>query len=329
MLALGIALKQRGHAVCCAVPGGSWLAGQCEAAGLQVEILRMAGLYDLAALFKLRRLIRQWQADIVHAHLVRASQYAGWAVRGLPAVAVSTVHATNVHKHMRRAKRLIAVSDAVRQNLLRQGHDPSRVITVHNGQSFTPPGPRDALRTELGLPSDAFVLLSAGRFVHAKGQDLMIEALKRCPHPVHLVLVGDHRSGYGQEQLAQAGERVHFLGYRPDVGRLLGVADAYLCASRREAISLSVIEAAAAGLPVIATAVGGIPEVIEDGVQGRLVPPENADALASAICELVANRAVGERWGRAGRQRYEERFTLDHMIDGTEAVYAQALAARA
>lgn len=318
-------LHERGHSVLYAGPADSWLADRCKSIGLPARHLRMTGLYDVPSYLRLRRLCMDWNADIVHAHGVRGSQYCGLA-HG-PAVPVCTAHATTARKHMGRCRRIIAVSNAVRSTLLQAGYDERRIVLVHHGIPDEPGERRADLRRELGIGDEEFAVFNAGRFIRDKGQDVLLQAVRQSPGWV-LYLAGDTGTPFGRQVQQEAADepRIRFLGYRSDVRRLLPAFDAYLSGSRREALGLSLLEAAAAGLPIIATSVGGIPEIVRDGVNGMLAPSEDSGALAQAIRILAGDSAQAASMGRASRQEYLARFTLADMISRTESVYAQALA---
>lgn len=323
-LALMKGLRALGHEVLYAGPADGWLARECQAAGLPTEHLRMSGLFDVPSYLKLRRLARRWRADVVHGHLVRGAQYAGLAARGLPGVAtVCTAHATTAAKHMRRCDHIIAVSEAVQANLLRHGHPAGRVLVIHNGMPDGPTRPAPQVRAALGIAPDEFAVFSAGRFIRDKGQDLMVRAVQQCRVPVTLWLAGATDTAFGTEvrQLAAGDARIRFLGYRDDVQALLPAFDAYLSASRREAFGLSLAEACAARLPIVATAVGGVPEIVEHGRTGLLVDSEDVAGLAAALERLVRERALGESLGDQARARFLERFTVERMVRDTAALY--------
>ncbi|MFZ5528343.1 MAG: glycosyltransferase [Pseudomonadota bacterium] len=326
------AQAQAGHEVLYAGRSDSWLAQRCQAAGIQTHALRMAGLFDPASHLSLRRLVARWAPDIVHGHMVRGAFYAGWAAsahRG--STAICTAHATTARKHMGRCRHIIAVSNAVAANLLAHGQPRDKVSVVHNGIPDLPTVDRDEVRRQLGIPQDVFAVVNVGRFVRDKGQDLLVQALSRCPAHVHLYFVGEPDTDFGQHIKAQAqGQaRIHFLGYRGDVPQLMAAFDAYASASRREALGLSLVEAAAAHLPTVATAVGGVPEVVLDGLSGILVPSEDVDAIARGIEALVLNPSQAQAMGRAAREHYLRQFTLDSMFAGTQAVYRLATGSRA
>lgn len=323
--------RAAGHEVMYAGPLDSWLGRACQEHGIPCQHLRMSGLFDLPSHFALRRLVRRWQADIVHGHLVRGAQYAGLAGHRLRRpVAVCTAHATTAHKHMNRCAHIIAVSRAVQENLLRHGHTSERTSVIYNGMPEGPHGEHAALRSELDIPDGQFAVVNVGRFIRDKGQDLLVQAWSHVADPrLHLYLVGDPATQFGHDvkNLPQDHDRIHYLGYRNDVQRILPAFDAYALSSRREALGLSVIEAFAAELPVIATSVGGVPEIVVPDQTGWLVPPENPVALADAIVRLTQTPEAARQLARAGRSFYTEHLTDTRMVQQTLAVYQRCLAA--
>lgn len=328
--------RDAGHEVLYAGPLDSWLGRACAEAGIPAEHIGMHGLFDPLSHWKLRRLVRRWGADIVHGHLVRGAMYAGLAGRldGAP-LAVCTAHATTARTHMRRCARIIAVSQAVVDNLLRAGYEAPRIRVVHNG---VPDGPGDgsaaqraALRAELGIPDGVTAVVNAGRFIRDKGQDLLLQAMPRLPAEVHLYLMGSPDTDFGRQVLAMPHDpqRVHFLGYRPDVQRVLPAFDIFALPSRREALPLSVVEAFAARLPVVAAAVGGVPEIVLHGRTGLQVPPDNLEALERAITRVCQDRDLAERLKRGARQHFERHLIAGRMVARTLEVYESALRAAA
>lgn len=345
--ALMMMMGQRaaGHEVHFAGPLDSWIGRACAEHGIAATHIGMHGLVDVISHLKLARLVRQWRADIVHGHLIRGAMYAGRAGhRTRKPLAVCTAHATTAKTHMQRCAQIIAVSGAVRDNLARAGYDAARISVVHNGVPDSPfnhadAAGRAALRAELGIPDGVFAVVNAGRFIHDKGQDLLMLGLGRTPGDaasgVHLYLIGDPDTEFGAilRQRVQIvrdidvplGNRIHLLGYRKDVQRILPAFDAYALASRREALPLSLVEAFAARLPVVATTVGGVPEIVLHEQTGLQVPSDDANALGDAIARLHADPALASTLAQAGRRQFEQHLTADHMVEQTLAVYAQAL----
>lgn len=324
--------RAAGHEVLFAGPLDSWIGRACAAEGIEAVHIGMHGLYDIISHWKLKHLVHRWHADVVHGHLIRGAMYAGSAGhRTHKPLAICTAHATTARTHMRRCAHIIAVSAAVRDNLIRAGYEPERISVVHNG---VPDGPSDgseavraSLREELSIPDGVTAVVNAGRFIHDKGQDLLIAALAQTPKDVHLYLIGDPDTEFGRQvrQQPHDAERVHFLGYRKDVQRILPAFDIYALSSRREALPLSLVEAFAARLPVVATTVGGVPEIVLHERTGLQVPPDDAVALGQAIARLQGVPGLKQRLASLGRQHFEEHLTADRMVAQTLDVCARAL----
>ncbi|WP_019139661.1 glycosyltransferase family 4 protein [Noviherbaspirillum massiliense] len=315
-------------------PLDGWLGEQLGAAGFHCEHIPYHGRFDLVSLARLVALIRREKPDLVHGHLTRGAHYAGWAARLAKVPGVATAHSTNAGKHFGRAQRIIAVSDAVRRFLVDCGYPGELLRTVHHGvpdYAAQPHLPREALRASLKL-NGAPVLAMVARFEPAKGHDIALRALAGLKvRQWNLVLAGALDTRWAEEMkllAAQLGieERVRFAGHRDDVASIYASADILLAPSRREALSLTLLEAAAFGLPIVAADVGGIGEAVADGETGLLVPPEDPAALAEAIGRLLDDADLRRRMGKAGRERYEKRFSLESMVRGTCAVYREVAA---
>ncbi len=321
--------RAAGHEVMYAGPTDSWLGRACADQGIPTQHLRMSGLFDLPSHYTLRKTAQQWRADIVHGHLVRGAQYAGLAAhKHQRPVAICTAHATTAYKHMERCAHVIAVSKAVQKNLLSHGYREAATSVIYNGMPEGPHGSRHELRLELSIPDDRFAVVNVGRFIRDKGQDLLAQAMTQVSDPrVHLYLIGDPATDFGKQVQTLAGhsERIHFLGYRGDVQRILPAFDAYALSSRREALGLSVIEAFAAQLPVVATSVGGVPEIVIHDETGWLVEPESPEALARGIEALARSPEECRLLAQAGRHLYETQLTDRSMVEQTLAVYQRCL----
>ncbi len=325
--------RAAGHEVMYAGPTDSWIAQACQTEGIEAIHIGMHGLVDLVSHARLRRLVHRWHADVVHGHLIRGAMYAGWAGHGnRRPLAICTAHATTARTHMQRCAHIIAVSGAVRDNLVQAGYDSARITVIHNGVPDGPAGAatagvRGALRAELGIPEQVMAVVNAGRFVADKGQDLLLRAMPKWPADVHLYLIGDPDTEYGRQvrQLPHDASRVHFLGYRKDVQRILPAFDIYALSSKREALGLSLIEAFAAGLSVVATAVGGVPEIVLHEDTGLLVPAGDTDALGEAVARLYAKPGLKQALAARGRQYFEQHLTAERMAEQTLALYAREL----
>jgi glycosyltransferase involved in cell wall biosynthesis len=329
-------LRARGHVPMFAGPMDGWLGDQVRAAGLAWHHIPLHGLIDFPSVLRLALLARRTGAQLIHGHLTRGAWYAGLAGRLARVANVATAHSDNAGRHFGRADRIIAVSGAVARFLEREGYRPERIRMVHHGiadiAARLPADVRARTRAALGLADDMPCLLMAARIVSAKGHDTALHALARLKdQPWTLLLAGNHQRDLGPQIQALAAElglaeRVRFLGLRDDVPALMAAADVLLAPSRREALSLTLLEASACRLPIVASTTGGIGEVVEEGASGRLVPPDDPAALAAALGPLLADPALRQAYGARARVRYETGFTENAMFDRTLAVYQEVVA---
>jgi glycosyltransferase involved in cell wall biosynthesis len=224
-----------------------------------------------------------------------------------------------------------AVSADLRRHMLAEGFPAERVSVIRNGidpGSVPTPVDRDRARRLLGVSSHAFLVGTIARFDPVKDLTTLVAAFvalrSRVPN-AELLLVGDGPERMRLEQQVRDGgvsRAVHFAGHRDDARHLLPALDLYVNSSSTEGISLTILEAMAASLPVVATRVGGTPEVVADQETGVLVAARSIDALASALCALAAAPDRRASFGGAGRLRLTRDFTLDRMIDDYRRVYA-------
>jgi glycosyltransferase involved in cell wall biosynthesis len=227
----------------------------------------------------------------------------------------------------------LAVSRGVRDYLLEQlGLDPAKVRVVPNGvdvAALDAARPGNEVRRDLGLPEGVPVIGLVGRLDHwGKGHKELFTAMARIRerHPVHALIVGGGRREAEVRQLAESqglAEAAHFLGQRQDVPDLLNAMDTFVLPSYSEGVSLALLEAMAAGRPVIATAVGGLPEVVTDGVTGLLIPPRDPDALADALERLLSDPAGAQHLGANARAHVREHFSLDRLGREINEIYGE------
>jgi glycosyltransferase involved in cell wall biosynthesis len=230
----------------------------------------------------------------------------------------------------RLATEAFAVSADLRTHLLAEGFPPGAMGVIHNGIDVGPlpsAADRQAVRRDLGVDDDALVVGTIARLDPVKHLDALLEAAARArtihPLPVVAVVIGDGPERGVLEQRAAAldlGDHVRFLGRRDDARRWLAGMDVYVNASVSEGISLTILEAMAAGLPVVATRVGGTPEIV-DAASGVLVPARDVPALADALVALGADPARRRELGAAARARVESAFSLDRMVAAYRGMY--------
>jgi glycosyltransferase involved in cell wall biosynthesis len=325
-------MKERGHTpfICCYDARGDIEADRAEGLGIPVEvILREPGI-DLGYIRKLRRWLRSVRADVVHTHNSTALFYGALAgvAAGTP-VRIATEH-DGVFPRSRRAAvsnrwlvasaltHTVAVSEAVKTLWVESdGIDAERVQVIPNGVPDT--------RLDR-TAHDGFTIGTVGRLSTEKGADVLLRAfaeLAKTRTDLRLILVGDGPARPEVEgEIAALGlrDRVELLGTRSDVPELLAGFDLFVLPSRREGLPLAILEAMAAGLPIVASKVGGIPEAISHGDQGLLVPPEDVGALAGAIDRLILEPDRRTALGRSARRRFEEHYELSKMVDRYEAL---------
>ncbi len=320
------------------------LVDRLRAADIEYHTLGMRrGVPDPRMVFRLAALLRRWQPRVLHCHMVHANLL-GRLVRLLAPVPVlvSTAHSINEGGRLRELFYRVTdpltdvtthISEVAAEHYVKVGAvPPGRIRFIPNGLDlgdFRPdPEGRRVMRRQLQL-QDGFIWLAVGRFDEAKDYPTMLRAFARAVNgrKVVLLLVG----GDGLEErmtplVKELGidRRVRFLGTRDDVQMLMKAADAYLMSSAWEGMPMVLLEAAASGLPIVSTDVGGIGEVVQDGVNGFLVEAREPDRLAGAIGRLMELSAdERERMGREGRRLVEGRFGLSAVVDQWEALYAE------
>lgn len=326
------------------------MVAAAEARGIPVQSLPIGRDTDLPLLWRLRRTLRHIKPDIVHTHLIHADLY-GYVSAKLAGVAavVSSRHLDDAFRYRARWRRInrrlwrmidagIAISAAMKQFALLIENAPARKVqVVLYGMEFKWLSDEDIdaarlrLRAELKLPADAQLLGMACRLVEQKGIPYALEALRRIHSDfprAHLVIAGDGEQASELRRLASRlglADRVHWLGWRADAADLMAAFDVFVLPSLREGFGLVLLEAMSRRLPIVASHVGAIPEIVIDGETGILVEPRNVDELAKAMTRLLNDRALRKYMGLLGAARLEEHFSVERMVDGTIAVYEQVL----
>lgn len=351
MLALGGGLAARGWEVGVAYWGGSGeLAPEFRAAGVAVHRLDFRGALNPGSLPAFVRLIRAFQPDVVHTHLPLAEFYGNLAAAlcRVPAV-VSTKHSDHAlfrrplvrlgHRLMSAPNSaVVAVSQHIARFIRTVGVWPGTpLVTIHNGLDVGAvdragdAGKVAELRGELA-PLSGQLIGAAGRLAPEKGFDTLISAMPQVLAQLpgaRLVIAGagPGRAGLeGQIEGLGLSRSVQLLGARADVATLMHAVRVFVLPSRAEPFGMVLLEAMAARTPVVATAVGGVPEVVLDRQTGHLVPPADARRLADAVIALLGSSDRARSYGEAGRQRVERVFPLERMLAATERLYRQALA---
>jgi glycosyltransferase involved in cell wall biosynthesis len=338
--------------IVCAINRGGPALDLARDAGAETLVLRRGGslLERPAAILRLSRLMRERGVDVVNGHNPTGALTGTLAAAlARSRVVVRTEHSVHyegrhsafyppIERWMtRRAAAVICVCDAVRRSHAdRQPGLAGRFVTIANGIGPAPETRgRAETRIALGVAPDTLLVLTVGSLTRQKAQHVLIRALaevRRELPGVELAIAGDGPRRGELEALARElgiQDAVRFLGARGDVGDLMSAADLFVLSSEREGLSVTLLEAMRAGLPVVATTVGGCAEAIEPGRSGSLVPPGDPAALATAIAALARDPERRARMGAEGRARWSARFTAERMVRETEALYRRALGADA
>lgn len=326
VLLLAAGLHDRGYRTLVVAPAGSPLVQRAERAGLPTYRLTLRGEWDVRRARELRAVAREWRADIIHAHDAR-SHTIGLLTQLFTRKArlVVTRRVAFPPKRIRLkygwgVDAFIAISKAVRDAMVAAGVAPNRIRVVYSGVP-TPQvsQPRD-WRAERGWPEDSVVCGMVGAMTREKGLDAVAAIARRLPAEVlartRLVLLG----GKGKGETIAAGLETFDAGFVTDIHDAVAGLDLLWHPARSEGLGTSVIDAMALGVPAIAFAVGGLPEVIEDGESGMLVPAGDTDAFASAAARLITDDALRGRLADRARKRARE-FDATAMIERTAEVY--------
>jgi glycosyltransferase involved in cell wall biosynthesis len=337
-------LAGRGHAIAIVCLNDSWdtqlVARLRHVAEVRIigqrALLRGHGIATALVWLRGRRfdaaVTLLYMSDILGRALARAA-----GIRYL----VTSIRARNIHytSWQRRmlqltahlVDRVVLNSAAAREFAVQhEGADAERIVVIPNGvetSRYARPALRGALGHELQIPEGSYLIGSVGRLSHQKGFDLLITALSSLPQTTtYLLLFGKGEERQSLERQAAAcgiGDRVRFAGYRDDMEAIYGALDLYVHPARFEGMPNAVLEAMAAGCPIVATAIDGSQELIEDGVHGWLVPPEDPRALACAIGAALADSDEARRRGAAAQARAAREYSIDAMVDAWERVLQQ------
>jgi glycosyltransferase involved in cell wall biosynthesis len=334
--------KTRYKSVVCLLRDG-WLKTQLDRRGVETLVLPQHQSFDFPWLYQLIKLLRRRSIDVMHTHEFAMNVYGSLLSRitGIPIV--TTVHGKNYYceklrrrlgyRFAARQSIMVAVSDDLKRFLTESVRIRSEYVrVVPNGIDLNRYAINDVdntVRKELGINAGRPVIGTVGNLFAVKGQIYLVKACQivanTIPDFVLLVAGEGEELAVLREEARNLGiqENVKFLGFREDVPSLLQAIDVFVLPSLSEGLPLSVLEALALQKPVVASDVGGIPEVVEDGITGFLVPPKNPEALADKILLLLRNPQLAADFGKEGRKKVEEAFSLEHMIQEYQSLYEE------
>ncbi|MEW5768499.1 MAG: glycosyltransferase [bacterium] len=342
---LASGLKERGHHVAVTCPKEAPLFKKCQRSGLTTYPVKMRGEWDMASAWQIARLIHKEKPQIIHIHSAHAHTLAQIALAFTFNSRPKVVLSRRVDFHIKKnpisyfkyrwgIDRIMAISSGIKQVLIQDGLAEEKIEVVHSGidlSRFEVKGKAEYLYPELGLdptqPIAGIIAALAPHKDHANFLKAASIVSSRLPRVKYLV-VGEGELRKDLEVLCQEqgiDDKVRFLGFREDVIQILTILDLFVLSSYLEGLCTSLLDAQAAGVPIVATRTGGVPEIIKDGVNGLLVPPQDPKSLAEAIIRLLKDKVLANQMSIKGKEMVKE-FSKEAMISKTEEVYTKLLA---
>jgi len=333
--------KNRFRSVLVCLRDGGPLLDELDRDRVHVYPLNKSDSLDYWLFMKLTRILRQEKADVVHCHNFGPLIYGSVAGRLAGARVVYTAHGKYSSARLARKRslklgridRVVTVSEDSRRVAIEQaGQDPARVETLINGvdvAEFVTRGLRDRVREQLGVAPDAPVFGIVARLTAVKDHAMLLRAFARVRAvrgDAVLLVIGDGELEDELKQSVSAGNfqgSVRMLGARRDVAQLLEAMDVFVLSSYSEGLSITLLEASASGLPIVATNTGGNPEVVADRETGLIVPVQDERAMADAMLWMIDNPQRAHAMGTAGRERVERCFSIATMVTRYEEIYSE------
>ena len=339
-------LKKRNIISHLACQPGSALEERAKSARIEVFPIAMHGEVDLLACVRLRKVIGRFNYDILHSHTSHAHTLAFFASLGIKTrLLVSRRVDFSIFRHSflrlsgfkyrYLANYYIAISHKIRDVLVSDGIPAQRIFVVHSGinpERFVS-SPKDHLIREFNIKKDEHIVVNVAHLAGHKGQKYLVRAvphvLAKIPTARFFIVGGGELMPELQSLAASLGLRhkLIFTGFRRDVGSFYQIADLFVMSSVQEGLGTAVIDALALGKPVVATHAGGIPEIIRDGENGRLVASGDPTALAGGIIELLTNPERAKNMGMRGQEVVRKNFSIDPMVEKNIDVYQNILTA--
>ena len=327
------------------------VAETARAHNIPVKVFPMKSIIDLRVLKQFQVYINKKTPHLLHTHGVRANFIGRLAGRNAGIPIVTTVHSSIYHDYSKRLKRVlyqriekltrpftnrfIAVAESLRKELISDGVRSDRIEVVYNGLSpdFIIDQPVvPFLRAELGIAENIPILITVGRIEEVKNQAMLLQVfatLKQNNIDFHGVIVGDGpllSELQEQARKLEIDHIVHFLGFRKDIFELLSEANLFILTSRMEGLPITLLESMAANTPIIATNVGGMPEVVRLAQNGYIVPVDDVEQFAARIQEILVQPELNRQLAEKGRSALQTHFAADKFIEKTIAVYQIVIA---
>jgi len=342
-LLLSRGLMKRGHQCLVVAPPGSPLATKSGDTGIPVQPVASRGEFDPAAVLALGRLYRRFRPDLVHyhtSHAITMGTLASFVSGRIPAVASRRVsfslsrNPLAAWKYTHRVDRIIAVSEGIRNHLSASGVPRDKIAVIHSAidlDRFRQLPERQDVRRSMGIDPREFVVGTVGHLARHKGHSVLVEAAGRLAaehEALRFIIVGrgECEKALNRQIRALGLEKLfRLVGFSEEVAEILPAMDLFVLPSVSGEGSPAVLkEAMACGLPIVASAISGVEEVVHEGVEGLLVPPGDATALGAAILRLASDQSLRIQCARGGRESVRQ-YDVDRMVGRTEAVYSELL----
>lgn len=307
----------------------------------EVIPVSLNGDLDFRLFFHLRKLIRRMRPDIVHCHSRRGADiWGGLAAKSLGVPAVLSRRVDNpesawwVKRKYQMYGKVICISEGIRQVLIKEGLPPGKVTTVRSAidvNAWEEDCNREAFEQQFEINTNTTVLGMVAQLIPRKGHKLVLQAM----HRLHQEYPGLRLICFGQGPLRESLEqeviryglqgKVTFAGFRQDLNKWLGCIDVLVHPAYMEGLGISLIQAAACKVPIIASRAGGMPEIVHHEENGLLIEPGNLEQLMGALTKMLHEPETRQKYGAAGRLLVEKGFSIDHMVEGNLAVYRELL----
>lgn len=337
-------LAERGHGVDLVCAKGSAIETEARRSGIPVHPVSVWCDCDPSLVLRVYSEVRKVKPDVVHLHSRRGAEILGGVAARMarvPAVVLSrrvddriSLGALGRLKYNVIPDKIIAISGGIKKVLSDCGIDEERLELVHSAIITAKPQcdrDRKWFESEFGISQDAPVAGVIAQLIERKGHryffSVIPDILKEFPDARFLIFGKGPLRAQLESRVQELGisEEVQFAGFREDMNRILTNLDVVVHPALREGLGVSLLQAAYAGVPIVASAVGGIPEIVRDGETGFLIQPEDTEAIKQSVLKLFRDRELGKRFGENGRRLVQSEFSVDQMVDGNLRVYRDVL----
>lgn len=340
-------LHQQGLACGLVCQPDTVLAQKAKGSDLTVFEIGMHGEADFMSALQIRKILRERQCKLVHTHTSHALTLGFWASWGLKVKRLATRRvAFSIHRHdllkinsikyKHMTEHFVAISQNVKQALINDGLDRAKISVAYSGVdplrfAGVTAAEVAVLRQELRLGADAKVIFNAAHLSGEKGHDILLRAMPivLAKHPAAILVIAGGGDGSALWQMARdmnIADKVIFAGFRNDVGVFYHLCDVFVLPSLREGLGTAALDAMALQKPVVVSDAGGLPEIVANGVTGRMVPAGSVDDLAAALVTALDDKAPETKvWTENAYRHFLEHFTLEQMVTGNLAVYQKLL----